>query len=237
MRALALGPGQRQARLLEQLLRVARVRRGQRDTDVRAHVGRLAEQVERLLQDRQQALAQPRRTRRRLDVGLDDRELVRPHAGQRVGLAQGGEQARAHVAQQKVARGIAERVVDRLEVGQIQAKHRRHPVAAPPAGQRRVQPLEEDAAVRQAGQRIVAHQVVDLLLRGAQGVLLPIPRPGQRLAEPGAERGTPDREHRQQPGEQCQRRNRARRRTGHASRAGIPAPRSRDRSRAEPHRP
>jgi hypothetical protein len=206
LHALALGPDERQTGLLEQLLRIARTGRADRDADARPHMRRLAEQIERLLHQREQALAQPRRARRRLEVGLDDRELVRPHARQRVGLAQAGEQPRAHVAQQQIAAGIAERLVDRLEVGEIEAQHRRDPVTAPAAAQRRAEPLEEHAAIGQTGQRVVAHQVVNLLLGGAQGILLTVRRPARQAAEPDAERGARAGDDHEQPGEQRERR-------------------------------
>ena len=185
--SLTLCPGQRHAGVLEQLVRLPRIRRAQRDTYVRPHMGRFAKQVERLPHDPQQALADACRAGRRIDVG-QDRELVRPHARQRVGLAQARQQARAQMAEQEVAGGVAERVVHRLEVGKVQAEHRRHPVAAPGAGQCGAQPLDENAAIGQTRQRVVAHHMMHLLLGRAQRILAPVSRSAQRAAKPQAER-------------------------------------------------
>ena len=82
-------------------------------------------------------------------------------------------EAACHVAQQPVARVVAERVVDDLEVVEVQEHDDRH------LGAGRADPLadrfEEQRPVRQPGQRVVVGLVAELLLEARQL--------GQRLLE------------------------------------------------------
>ena len=67
-------------------------------------------------------------------------------------------------AQQPVAERVAERVVDRLEVVEVQHHHRDPPALAPRLAQRLAETIEQQGAVRQAGQRVVMRQVPHPLL-------------------------------------------------------------------------
>ena len=68
-----------------------------------------------------------------------------------------------HHLEQLVADRMAERVVDALEAVEIEIEHREL-VAAADAGQRLGEPLAEQHAVGQIGQRVVARHMRDLLL-------------------------------------------------------------------------
>ena len=100
------------------------------------------------------------------DGRLHDGELVAAHARDGVGLADAGSQPRRHHLQQLVAGGMAQRIVDVLEEIEIEQMDG-NDVAALDAGQRVLQPLVEQHAVGQAGQRIVQRHVRDLGLGAA----------------------------------------------------------------------
>ena len=72
----------------------------------------------------------------------------------------------ATILQQLVAGGMAQRVVDGLEVVEVEQVDG-HDLAALDARQRLLEPLVEQHAVGQAGQRIVQRHVRDLGLRAA----------------------------------------------------------------------
>ena len=82
--------------------------------------------------------------------GVAPRERLRPAAAQ--------------LLQQRIADGMTERVVDFLEMVEVETEHRELVVALGKV-QRPLQPLAEQRAVRQIGQRIMARHVEDLLLR------------------------------------------------------------------------
>ena len=88
------------------------------------------------------------------------RELVATDAGQRVGICHAALEPLAHRAQQFVARGVAEPIVDLLEVVEIDEDQHELAVA-----HRLVEPLREQQPVRQPGQRIVMDLVRQSALR------------------------------------------------------------------------
>ena len=100
------------------------------------------------------------------DGDLQDGELVAAHARDGVGLAHEHAQPLGDHLQQLVAGGMAERVVDGLEVVEVE-QVRGDDLAALDAGKRLLQPLVEQHAVGQAGQRIVMRHVRDLGLGAA----------------------------------------------------------------------
>ena len=95
-----------------------------------------------------------------VDRAQQQRELVAAEAGEEVGLARRAPEPRRGLLQHLVADGVAERVVDRLEVVEVDAEHRgllaarRSPASAPPSRSRNCD------AVGQLGQRVVARQVL-----------------------------------------------------------------------------
>ena len=104
--------------------------------------------------------------RRLGDADLHDGELVAAHAGDGVGLAHQRAQPIGHQLQQLVAGRMAQRVVDVLEVVEVEQVGG-HDLAALDARQRLLQALVEQHAVGQAGQRVVQRHVRDLGLRAA----------------------------------------------------------------------
>ena len=87
-----------------------------------------------------------------VDVALNHPEFVGPQAGERVGLAQRGQQAGACMAQQQIARSGAKRRVDRREVEQIEAEQRGAAIAPPPALEDAQKTRKERVVIEQPGQ-------------------------------------------------------------------------------------
>ena len=88
-------------------------------------------------------------------------ELVAAEAGDHVAGAHAGAQALRDRDQQLVPDGVAERVVDRLEVVDVDEQHRQLRARA---GERVAHAGDEQRAVRQVGQRVVEGLVAQLLL-------------------------------------------------------------------------
>ena len=113
-------------------------------------------------------------TSRLLDGGADRQqhgELVAADAGHEVGAGHGGLQARADLAQQAVARGVAERVVELLEVVEVDQQQRELGLDRAGRGRGLVELGEQLAAVGQARQRVVHGVVLALGDERAQLVL------------------------------------------------------------------
>ena len=90
-------------------------------------------------------------------ANVHDREFVAAEARDHVLRADAAEHAAADLLQQAIAHGMAERVVDRFEVIEIEQKDRERLGAA--AGEHLLDLLAEHRAVRQIGQRIVPRHV------------------------------------------------------------------------------
>ena len=113
-----------------------------------------------------QAKRQPLRVGGVVDVGLDDREFVAADARYRVGFAHAAAQPAGHGAQQLVADGVSERIVDVLEVVEVEAQDG-EPLPALHMDERLGETLAQQQAVGKVGQRIVARHVRDLHFRPA----------------------------------------------------------------------
>ena len=103
----------------------------------------------------QQALGQQHRVLRPRHPALHDREFVGVEARQRVLLAQRRAQPLGHRAQQLVARAVAERVVDGLEIVEAEHQHRDLLGAAAAMHQHVVHLLAQQIAVGQPGQAVM----------------------------------------------------------------------------------
>ena len=110
------------------------------------------------------ALGKRAGTLRLFDADLHDGEFVAAEARHRVALAHAGRQALGHRHQQSIADGMAERVVDVLEVVEVETEDRHLAVAAD-AHQGVFDPLAQQDAVGQVGQDVVMRHVRDLRLR------------------------------------------------------------------------
>ena len=82
-----------------------------------------------------------------------DDEFVAAHARHGVAVAHAGDQALGHVLQHAVAGGVAERVVDFLEVVEVDEQHRHLRVQALAVRGRLAHAVDQQQAVGQAGQR------------------------------------------------------------------------------------
>ena len=98
------------------------------------------------------------------DVLHDGHEFVTAQAGQRVALAQGLAQALGHGHQQLVTDGMAVPVVDVLEAVEVEVDDGQLLAAPTRLPHRLVQPVGQQDAVGQAGQRVVVGVEVQLLL-------------------------------------------------------------------------
>jgi hypothetical protein len=156
--------------MLEQGVGIVAIGRQHGDADPRADPGQLPVHIERLLERSEETLAQCRGARWMLDLVLHHRELIGAHAGERVRIAQNGQQARAGVAQQQVARGAAKPRVDPREVDQVQQQYRGAAIAAPPAGEIVLEartPKRSDSAAR-SGRRGASVALPGLCIGPAQ---------------------------------------------------------------------
>ncbi len=97
-----------------------------------------------------------------LDRRLEDDEFVAAEARHHVGVADDLAQPVGHRAQQLVAAGMAERVVDLLELIEIDEQHGAGLARMPRGSQRLVDLVAKVSPVRQAGERVVARHVADL---------------------------------------------------------------------------
>ena len=95
---------------------------------------------------------------------LDERELVPAEPGQGVAAADDPAEPAGDAAQQRVPGRVPERVVDVLEVVEIDEQHRDPSAVAPGQRQGPPEPVPEQGAVRQAGEIVVVRQVADAVL-------------------------------------------------------------------------
>ena len=107
--------------------------------------------------------------RQRFDVGgvgdvvLQHGEFVAAETGDHVGLAHAAAHALADRAQQGIADRVAERVVDVLEMVEVEIMHGESIAAAPRAGEFQIEPLKERRPVGEPSQRVGAGERFDLL--------------------------------------------------------------------------
>ena len=106
----------------------------------------------------------------RLDVGEQDEELVAALPRDHVGGAGRARQPSCDRAEELVAGRVPEAVVDELEVVQVDEEDGGCALLSLAAVERVVQALLERDAVRQAGQRIVKGDVLQLAARLLEGV-------------------------------------------------------------------
>ena len=118
---------------------------------------------ERLPDRRMDFINQPSGFRPVPDGGLNDGEFVAAEPGRHIGLAEATAQALGDALEQLIADRMAERVVDALELVDVDIEHRQL-LARPYRLQRLFQPLAEQDPVRQVGQPVVMRQMRDLLV-------------------------------------------------------------------------
>ena len=99
----------------------------------------------------------------------DDGELVAAEAGHQILAAHDVAQPLGDVEDERVADVVAERIVDVLEVIEIDVEHRRREAAGAHVVDGLLEPLGEVDAVGQAGNRVVQGEVTQLPLAGGDG--------------------------------------------------------------------
>lgn len=129
---------------------------GQGDADAGRREQLLAGDPHRFLQHADQAARGGDHVLRIIDIGDQDRELVTAEPRHGVVGAQGPADARADFLEQFVADQMTDAVVDDLEAVEVEEQHREQPRRiAPEARQRVSEAIEQQRAIRQAGERIV----------------------------------------------------------------------------------
>ena len=119
-------------------------------------------------------------------------ELVAAEAGDHVVRAQHGAQARADRPQQLVAGVVAERVVEHLQVVDVEEEQGEAAALGVGARDRLAEALHQQRAVREAGERVVQRVVADALLRALalDGAVEHVRDRGQEVEVLGAERAS-----------------------------------------------
>ncbi len=115
---------------------------------------------ERLAQLREQVVRDRARVRGAREVAQQHAELVAAEARDRVRLLERGAQAHRHLLEQPVAGVVAERVVDLLEVVEVDQHHRGGAIPAAAGADHLLDAVAEQRAVRQAGERVVERLVL-----------------------------------------------------------------------------
>ena len=110
----------------------------------------------------------------------EDGELVAPDAGHEVGAARPGAQALGHRLQHRVAGGVAEPVVHRLEAVEVDEDEGAARALPPRARERALQGVEEERAVGEAGEAVVAGEALEVGLGP-----LPLEEEGEEAADVG----------------------------------------------------
>ena len=156
--ALRLGPVESELGVLEQRVRIRPVLREQGDADAGRGMDLLAIEVERPGYRRQDLVGQGDNLGGLADLRLHEHEFVATRPGQRVGGADRGGDPLCDSAQQLIADGVAQGVVDVLEAIEIEQQDRNHAALAAGAGQLLAEPIVQQGPVGQAGEPIVQGQ-------------------------------------------------------------------------------
>ena len=144
----------------------SRVIRKQGDTDARAHVYGQAVELERFLDRAQHARRHAPRSAKIADRWQNHGEFVAAEAGDGIRLADDADKALAQFGEEQVAHVVPERIVDVLEAVQVEHEQGDRERGASPRGplDGLLEPVVEQNAIRQPGQRVVEGLVGELIL-------------------------------------------------------------------------
>ena len=118
----------------------------------------MAGEVERSVKRIDDGLAQGEGSRRVFGMKLDDGKFVAAEPGNGIDIGDQTGQPLGHLAQQLIARSMTQRVVDPLEVVEVDIMQRHSSHAAAGIGERLLQPVLEQCPIWQARHRIVEGQ-------------------------------------------------------------------------------
>jgi len=172
--AVALGAVERHVGVFQKPVGIVGVVRRERNADRGADGDEMAVEIVRIAEDFDDALGQRGNLLRRLDVGLQHGEFVAAEPRHRVLFAQRAFEPRADLLQQEVAVRMAERVVDGLEIVEVDAQSRQAEAIAAHARQHLLHAQAQEHPVRQRGERVVMRHEGDarfgaLALRDVDG--------------------------------------------------------------------
>ena len=159
-----LGLVQGEVCVLQQLLDLDAVPREERHADTRADDHLLVMDLKGLIDRLDQALAQEIGLSGAMRAHLHHGELVAAEPGTGIRLANAGGDPLGHRDQEIVAREVAERIVDVLEVVEIDQQQGDRLVASAGLGDSVLQAVVQQDPIGQPGQRVVMRHVVNLLL-------------------------------------------------------------------------
>ena len=162
--AVALGARESDGRMAQYRGGLVAVGGGHGDADARREQEVLVADLERPAQGVDQPVHERHDVAEIGDVDERDGEFVAAQPGEEVAVAQGELDARADLAQHLVAAGMVCRVVDLLELVDVETEHRDLRPVAGHALHGVVQALDECAAIGEPGERIVALEIAHLLL-------------------------------------------------------------------------
>jgi hypothetical protein len=162
--ALLLGAVERDVGELEKAARLLGIAWRERHADAGSDDDLVTIELEWLNERCQQSGTQRLGLTWPLNAHLDQRELVAPEPGDRVHLAHARLEPPGTQLDQPVAGGVAEGVVDALETVEVDDEDSGHAVAAAQAGQRLLEALAQQLAVRQLRHRVMQGEVVSALL-------------------------------------------------------------------------
>ena len=144
------------------------------DPDARRHLQGCPNrplELERLVERFQHTLGDELWPRRQRELAGDNHELVAAEPSNCVGLADRGGQSRCDRPQQFIARGVAERVIDRLEVVEIDEQGSERCLVAAGAHHQLFDAIQDQSPVWQSGQRVVGRQKRELVLTACKLLL------------------------------------------------------------------
>src|SRR5215213_569093 len=132
-----------------------------RDANAHRDDQRLPTEVDRLRHRREQTFGDVHRLAVTVEVGEHGRELVAAESGDAVGRAQGLLQALPDGLEHPVADLVTEVVVHRLEAIEVEVQHREVRLMTADAGDGGLEPVEDQHAVREPGERVVQRAVTE----------------------------------------------------------------------------
>ena len=147
--------------MLEQRVGILPVLGEQGDADAGRDLDLLAGKIERRGDRSQDLVGQGGYVRAAADLRLHEQELVATQPGQGVGGADHGVDPLGYRAQQPIAHGMAQGVVDVLEAVEVEQEHGDHAALAASMGQLLAEPVMQQGAVGQPGEPVVQGQPPD----------------------------------------------------------------------------